>query len=333
MLNNQMQKKTVPNNTKNRMITIFITILVLMIPILFSDQKYLMVLLTITGINIIISSGLDVLYGFSGQISMGHATFYALGAYGTAILSTTYGWNPWLAIFIATITATVFAFFVALPITKLVFMFLSLVTIAIGEITYQVIVNFFPDLTGGTTGFSGIPKLSFFGIVLKERSHFLLLVIAIMIICVFLKYTIINSKVGRAFVAIRENTVAAGGMGINVRKYKAFAFAISAAYTALAGALFAHFMGYISPESFTRQTSTMFLTMVLFGGSGTIIGPILGASVLTIFSELIQAFGEYQMLIYGILIIIVVLFAPNGIAGIAKTVLNSVMKKRRKDLV
>ncbi len=291
-----------------------------LIPFALSSEKYLMVLLTTTGLNIIIASGLDILFGYSGQISMGHAAFYAMGAYGSAILSKTVGWDPWITIFVASIATTLIAFIFALPITRLVFMFLSLVTIALGEITYQLVVNFFPDITGGTTGFSGVPHFTIFGFDIKERAHFLLLVFVFMAAGIILKQMLVKSRVGRAFVAIRENTVAAGGMGINVRLYKAIAFAVSAFYTAMAGALFAHFMGYISPETFTRQTSTMFITMVLFGGSGTVIGPILGASILSVFSELIQAFGEYQMLIYGLLIILVVLFVPQGLAGIIQKI-------------
>lgn len=301
---------------KKRPAPILYIVALFSIPVVLSNEKYLMVLLTTTALNVMIASGLDILFGYSGQISLGHAAFYAMGAYGTAILSKTVGWNPWITIFAASIVTTMIAFLFALPITRLVFMFLSLVTIALGEIVYQIIVNFFPDVTGGTTGFSGIPKFSIFGFVIRERAHFLMVVLVFMVLGIIFKQALIKSRVGRAFVAIRENTVAAGGMGINVRLYKAIAFAVSAFYTAMAGALFAHFMGYISPETFSRQTSTTFITMVLFGGSGTVAGPILGASILSIVSELIQAFGQYQMIIYGALIIIIVLFAPQGLVGI-----------------
>lgn len=325
-----MKDKTFLGNKANRkrLIAVVIIAALFSVPLVLKDQKYLMVLLTTTALNVIIASGLDILFGFSGQISMGHAAFYAMGAYGTAILSKTVGWNPWVTIIVATVASTCIAFLFALPVTKLVHMFLSLVTIALGEIVYQIIVNFFPDVTGGTTGFSGISKFSLFGFVIKERSHFLLLVLVFMVLAIVFKQMLIKSRVGRAFVAIRENPVAAGGMGINVRLYKAIAFAVSAFYTALAGALFAHFMGYISPETFTRATSTSFLTMVLFGGSGTVAGPILGAGILSVFSEMIQAFGEYQMLIYGVLIILVVLFAPQGLMGIINNVWNKIRGRR-----
>ena len=324
--NNILQNKTL----RNRLLVVISIAALFAVPVVLSNQRYLMVLLTMMALNVIIASGLDVLYGYSGQISLGHAAFYAMGAYGTAILSKTVGLSPWISIFVASVTTTAFAFLFALPITKLVFMFLSLVTIAFGEIVYQLIVNFFPNITGGTTGFAGIPRFSIFGFIIAERSHFLILVFIFMVAGIILKYILVTSRVGRAFVAIRENTVAAGGMGINVRKYKAIAFAVSAFYTSIAGALFAHFMGYISPETFTRQTSTMFLTMVLFGGSGTIAGPVLGAGILSLISELIQAFGRYQMLIYGIIIMMVVLFMPQGLVGIFHHAGKFLSKERRR---
>lgn len=301
---------------RNWLFAIAAIVALFMVPIVFSDQRFLMVLITFAAINVIVASGLDILFGYSGQISMGHAGFYAIGAYGSAVLSGTYGVSPWLSIFIATIAATIIAFFFALPITKLVFMFLSLVTIAFGEIVFQLIVTFLDGWTGGPLGFSGIPRFTIFEFVIRERSHFLILVLVFMVILILLKWALMNSRVGRAFVAIRENPVAAAGMGINVRLYKAIAFAVSAFYTAMAGALLAHFMGFISHETFTRQTSVMFITMVLFGGSGTIFGPILGAAILSVLGEIIQAFGIYQMLIYGLIIVVVVIFAPQGLFGI-----------------
>jgi branched-chain amino acid transport system permease protein len=301
---------------RNRIWAIGVIILVFAIPLLFPGQRYIMVLLTTISLNVIICSGLDVLYGYSGQISMGHAAFYAMGAYGSAILSKTGGLSPWLTIFIVSILTAAFAFLFALPITKLVFMFLSLVTIALGEVIYQSIVVIFPDYTGGTIGFSGIPRFQIGDFVIRERPHYLILVLAFTALAITMKQMLIKSRVGRALIAIRENTTAAGGMGINVRFYKSVAFAVSAFYTALAGALYAHFVGYISPETFNRAASAMFITMILFGGNGTLAGPILGATILNLFSEVIQAFGRYQMFFYGFLIVFVVMFAPQGLMGI-----------------
>jgi branched-chain amino acid transport system permease protein len=301
---------------RNHLWAIGAIVFVFAIPLLFPEQRYIMVLLTTISINIIICSGLDVLYGYSGQISMGHAAFYAMGAYGSAILSKTAGLSPWLTIFIVSILTAVFAFLFALPVTKLVFMFLSLVTIALGEVVYQSIVVIFPDHTGGTIGFSGIPKFKIGDFIIRDRPHYLILVLVFTVLSIIMKQMLIKSRVGRALIAIRENTTAAGGMGINVRFYKSVAFAVSAFYASFAGALYAHFVGYISPETFNRAASAMFITMILFGGNGTLAGPILGAAILNLFSEVIQAFGRYRMFFYGFLIVFVVMFAPQGLMGI-----------------
>jgi len=317
-------------SSRNRMWAIFVIILVFAIPLVFAEQRYIMVLLTTIAINIIICSGLDILYGYSGQISMGHAAFYAMGAYGSAILSKTVGLSPWLTIFIVSILTAAFAFLFALPVTKLVFMFLSLVTIALGEVVFQSIVVIFPAYTGGTIGFSGIPRFRIGEFVIRERAHYLILVLVFMVICIIMKQMLVKSRVGRAFIAIRENTVAAGGMGINVRFYKSAAFAVSAFYAAMAGALYAHFVGYISPETFNRANSALFITMILFGGNGTLAGPILGAVILNIFSEFIQAFGRYRMLFYGFLILGVVIFVPQGLNGIIFRVYHFFQKKIKR---
>jgi branched-chain amino acid transport system permease protein len=312
---------------RNHLWAIGVIVFAFAIPLLFPEQRYIMVLLTTISINIIICSGFDVLYGYSGQISMGHAAFYAMGAYGSAILSKTAGLSPWLTVFIVSALTSAFAFLFALPITKLVFMFLSLVTIALGEVVYQSIVVIFPDYTGGTIGFSGIPKFQIGDFIIRDRPHYLILVLVFTVLAIIMKQMLIKSRVGRALIAIRENITAAGGMGINVRFYKSVAFAVSAFYTALAGALYAHFVGYISPETFNRAASATFITMILFGGNGTLAGPILGAAMLNLFSEIIQAFGRYRMFFYGFLIIVVVMFAPQGLMGIIYKMYNFLTKK------
>jgi branched-chain amino acid transport system permease protein len=152
----------------------------------------------------------------------------------------------------------------------------------------------------------------------------------IVMVAIFLviKQRIVKSRVGRAFLAIRENPVAAGGIGINVQKYKIMAFAISAVYTGLAGALYAHFVGFISPETFTATQSTMFMTMLLFGGMGTFSGPLIGAAVISVLNELLQTMGTYRMLVYGFFILAVLLYLPHGISGIIDIVRGKLAQRK-----
>lgn len=288
------------------------------LPALVGNNAYLMLILSLSGIFVIASIGLDLLFGYSGQISIGQAAFYAVGAYTSAILTTKFGVSVWLGMLAGGVLATIFAGLVALPICKLVHMFLALVTIGIGELTHQAIINL-PDLTGSFTGVRAIPMPRIGGYVFNVSSYYYI-VLAVVVLSLLVKQRIVDSRIGRAFVAIRENADAANAMGINVTYYKVVAFACSAAFTGIAGALYAHYIGFISPESFTLDQSVLFLTAVLCGGMGTFVGPIIGAVVITIINEAIQVLGSYQMLVYGIFIVVAVIYVPEGLVGVVKMI-------------
>ena len=155
-----------------------------------------------------------------------------------------------------------------------------------------------------------------FGIELGNYQKYFWLVVVLMIIMLIIKKNIIDSRIGRAFIAIRENPHAAAGMGINVAKYKIMAFAISAFMAGLAGALYAHMVRFISPDTFTSAQSNMFMTMLLFGGSGTLWGPVLGVMAVQLINEGLRDFAQYQTLFYGVAILVVVLFMPSGLVNL-----------------
>ncbi|MEG2434364.1 MAG: branched-chain amino acid ABC transporter permease, partial [Acinetobacter sp.] len=167
--------------------------------------------------------------------------------------------------------------------------------------------------TGGFVGFGGIPTFSVFGFKFENRQSYFFIILIFVIVFLVLKQRIILSRTGRALIAIRENVMAANGMGIHVRSYKILVFAISAFFTGVAGALYAHMVGYISPDTFVHSQSVLLLTMLLFGGSGSFSGPIIGATVITVMTEMLQRFSQYQTLIYGVFILLVVLYMPGGL--------------------
>ncbi len=309
---------------KNWLILLAFIVAFAALPALVGNNAYLMLILSLSGMFIIATTGLDLLFGYSGQISIGQAAFYAVGAYTSAILTTKLGISVWLGMLAGGILATIFAALVAIPICKLVHMFLALVTIGIGELTHQAIINL-PDLTGSFTGVRAIPMPRIGSYVVNVSSDYYI-VLAFVILALFVKQRIVDSRVGRAFIAIRENTDAANAMGINVTYYKVVAFACSAAFTGIAGALYAHYIGFISPESFTLDTSVLFLTAVLCGGMGTFIGPIIGAVVITVINEAIQVLGAYQMLVYGIFIVVAVIYVPEGLVGVVKMIQRNLFK-------
>lgn len=149
----------------------------------------------------------------------------------------------------------------------------------------------------------------------RQCFHTSIFILVLVTILLIVKHNIVNSRTGRSLIAIRESSSAANGMGINVRKYKVMAFALSAFYTGLAGAAYAHLIGFISPESFMFEQSVIFLTMLLFGGMGNFWGPIVGAVVLTGISESLQKLGSYQMLVYGVFLLVVIVWVPGGLTG------------------
>lgn len=277
-------------------------------------------------IYLIAVSGLDMVFGYCGQISMGHAAFYAIGAYGSALLSDHLHLPVIVTMLIAPIIAAAIGALLAYPASKLVFHFLSLATIAFGEIVYQLILQSPGGITGNAVGYPTKPvSLGFIRFDNSFKFYFL----ALFFVVVFMvaKTHMVKSRVGRAFVAIRENVHAAEGMGINVRKYKIIAFSVSAFFTAFAGGMYAHSVGYISPDTFTNKQSVMFITMLLFGGTASKPGPIIGAIAVLLLNEALRSLENLQMFVYGVLLLIVILLLPGGIFGMLRDVFNKLVKK------
>lgn len=311
---------------KKRDILLIIILLAVFLPMVLRNSSYIILLLCMIGIYTIAVSGLDVLFGYSGQISLGHAAFYGIGAYASAILSTQFKIPVFVSIVIAVIIAILFAILLALPAAKLVHHFLALLTIAFGQIFYLVIANA-NKLTGGFSGINFIPPLKIGSFTFDTNIRYYYFILISIIAFLFIKQRVINTRTGRAFIAIRESSNAASSSGINTTMYKVMAFGISAAFTAYSGALYAHLIRFISPESFTSNQSTLLLTMLLFGGMGNFYGPIIGAVIITIINEYFQVLGNYQMLIYGVFIILIILFMPKGLVGGINVAANWFKKK------
>lgn len=286
----------------------------MLLPLAAAGSNYLLLILITIGIYIIATSGLDILFGYCGQMSLGHAAYYCIGAYVSALLSLRLNLPVLLCMLASGITAAIIGAVIAYPAVKLSKHFLSLVTIGFGEIMYLFVANA-EQLTGGYSGINFIPRPAVGPLVFDTNFKYFYLVAVLVVVMLMLKQMFYRSKYGRAFVAIKENEEAAAGNGINVRMYKVFAFAISAFYTGIAGAAYAHLVKFISPDSFTINLSTMLLVMMLFGGAGRIAGPIIGSICIGLVSEALQSAGNYQMLVYGLFLLVVVLFLPQGVLG------------------
>lgn len=300
---------------------ILLAVLLLLVPLLFRNFNYGILICGFIGIYIIAISGLDLVFGYCGQISMGHAAFFAIGAYGSALLHKYLHLPILLTMVIAAVIATLIGALLAYPASKLVFHFLSLATVAFGEIVYQLVAQSPGGITGNFTGFY-TDSINLLGFKISTNTRFYYF--ALVCVCGFLlmKHRLVKSKEGRAFLAIRENSHAADGMGIDVKRYKIIAFATSAFYTAFAGSMYAHYVRFISPETFSNRQSVMFLTMLLFGGTASLSGPIMGAASVLLLNEGLRFAERYQMLIYGFMLLVVILLMPGGIYGIIKKQIN-----------
>jgi len=279
---------------------------------------------------IIAASGMDILFGYSGQMSMGHAGFYAIGAYGSALITIHLGIPVLASILIAPVLAALVGALLAYPAAKLRFHFLALATIAFGQIIFQLVLQSPGGITGDAVGLR-VPRLELFGVRLDLMGNqiatffFLLFAVVLMLI---VKSNIVNSRVGRALLAIRENAHAADGMGVNVRKYKIIAFAVSAFFVALSGSLFAHIVGWISPDGFNETQSVLFVTILLLGGTASKWGPVVGAIVITILQEQLRQWANISVFIYGVILLLVIWLMPGGIVGTVKDLFNRLRKSR-----
>ena len=273
-------------------------------------------------IYIIISIGLNILTGYAGLFSLGHAGLAAIGAYTTALLSKkllVYGWLAYsgLSVIIGIVAGVILACLVgallAYPSLRTKGVYLAVVTISFGWIVWKILLEWI-SVTGGELGIRGVPQLSF-GSLVMDTKYFYYIVLTVTVACIFIQYNIVRSRFGRNFLAIKMSEHAAASLGINVHGTKVTAFVVSAFFAGLGGALFAHQQNYVNPDSFHFFDSVSYLLAVLFGGAGTIMGPVIGSVVLTLLPEMLHDFDMYRLIVYGVIIIAVLYFLPKGVWG------------------
>jgi len=288
-----------------------LALLAVLYPPLVGGNQYFISLLVFLGINGIITMGLSLLMGYAGQISLGHAAFYGIGAYSSGVLTTKYSVHPVGAFFVGIFLSALIAWLVGKPTLRLKGHYMAVATLGFGEILF-IVFNELSPLTGGPSGLSGIPSLTIFGIPI-EGATYLYLVWGLVILLLIFSLNVINSRVGRALRAVHGNELAANSMGVDASRYKVQVFVLSAIYASMAGSLYAHFITFISPSSFGLMFSILLLMMVVVGGAGTIWGALLGAAVLTLLPEYLRGLEDFEVLAYGAILMIVLLYMPQGI--------------------
>ncbi len=273
--------------------------------------------MTITGMYIVLALGLNLVVGQAGLLNLGYVAFYAIGAYTYAIFSTSYGLSFWLGMVLGALVAAGFAVLLGAPTLKLRGDYFAIVTLGMGEIT-RIILNNWDTMTGGPNGLAKINRPVIAGYMLHTTLDYYYLILMIVIITIFAMQRLILSRIGRAWIAIREDEVAAEAMGINTFRLKLLAFVLGSAWAGLTGVFFAAKMAFVSPESFTFFESVLILCMVVLGGMGSIPGIILGAVLLIGLPEVFRDFQDYRMLAFGVALVLMMIFRPQGLLGTVK---------------
>jgi branched-chain amino acid transport system permease protein len=274
-----------------------------------TDNSYIHHLLALFCIYSIFALSLDVLLGRMGELPFGHVAFWGLGGYGSALLAVRWGWPVWATIILGSALATLVAFLIGLLILRLRRAYFAIITLGFSQLLLIICINW-TSLTGGPMGLINIPPVAD---VFRSALGFYYLAVAVLWITVFIIWRIFRSPIGRAIVACRENENLAAAVSVNVVRYRLVAFCVGSFFAGLAGALNAHYIRALGPSFLSLYYTGIALIMVVAGGRGTIAGPILGAAFFTIIPELLRASGEIRMLVFGIIMILIVLFLPQGL--------------------
>lgn len=290
----------------------------------FAANTYQIHILNLVVLYIMLAIGLNLTMGYCGQLNLAHVAFYAAGAYTSAILTTTYQFNFWLALPISILVSVFLGVLIGLPSLRVRTHYLAIATLGLSIAVNETIVNL-DTVTGGPVGITGIPKPSFFGILLITEYSYYYLVFAFTLLLFLFSRLVVKHSIGRSFRAVRDDHIAAQSLGINVAKQQILAFAFSGLFAGVGGVLYAHMLSYVSPDTFTFNEMMFILTIVVIGGLGNIYGSIAGAVILLILREWLLQFENWQQVLYGAMIVALVVFMPGGLVSI-----KSLFQRRKK---
>lgn len=288
-----------------------LSLLLAVYPLVYGNP-YILGLTNLIGIYTIVVLGLNLFIGYAGQISLGHAAFFALGAYGSALMTTEWGFWPWPSIALVALGTALIALLVGIPTLRLHGHYLAMATLGFNIVIYTVLVQW-DELTGGPSGFTGIPPLSIGSWQFDSDLKLHYLVWAAALACLTLGLNLVRSGVGRGLAALAGDEIAARSLGVDTRTAKVKVFVLSAVLASLAGSLYAHTFGFVSPDTFSIFASVDFVTMVVVGGLGSVWGSLFGAALLTWLPEFVDLFEAYKEIIHGLLLVVVLLYLPQGL--------------------
>lgn len=300
------------NGKHGLLIKILIIAAILLATPFLSPNDYILQIVNMIGIYVILGTGINILTGYTGQLSLGQAAFFGIGAYTTAILNTRVGAQFFICLFASMAVTAAASLILAIPALKVKGPYLALMTQGFGEIVRLIMVNWVP-VTNGTSGILHIEAPRILGFTFDTLQKYYFLIVVFAALGLLYQMRLMTTRTGRAFIAIREDSEAAELTGINVTTYKIRSFVLSSTYSALAGTLYAMMIKYVSPDTFIANTSSIILWTAIVGGFGTLVGPIIGGIIMQTLPEALRFAGEWRLVIYGVVLLIVILRFPGGL--------------------
>ena len=303
-----------------------IAAILILLPIV-TPNMYIMQIINMIGIYIILGIGINVLTGYTGQLSLGQAAFFGIGAYTAALMNTRAGLQFIPCLLGSVVVTAFFGVVLAIPALKVKGSYLALLTMGFGEVVRIVMINWTP-VTNGTAGVLGIQSPVIFGFSFDTLKKYYFLILLFVLLGLAYESIIIRTRTGRAFIAVREDNEAAELTGIDVTAYKIKAFVLSAVYCGIAGCLYAMMIKYVSPDTFVSNTSSVILWTAIVGGFGTVIGPVLGGIIMQVLPEALRFLGDWRLVVYGLILLVVILRFPGGLYPYIKRFVDSHSKKQ-----
>ncbi len=313
-------------NKRNGIIALLI--LSILFPLAFAENRYVLYIMTLAFIYIIAIYGMNILAGYTGQLSLAHAGFFAIGAYSVGTLTTKFGLNFWLALLLAVLITMGIGFALGIIALRTKEHFFAIYTLIAGYLIYLLIYKW-EDLTGGVRGLIGIPIPNSVGpIEFTSPIAMYYLVLVFLLLSIFVTVRIVQSLTGRTYKAIRNSEELAQTLGINTKINKLVSFVISVGFAGLAGGLYAALVRFIGPEIAGTTMVFTFLMYLIVGGIGTLTGPIIGTMLFVWLEQYLQSFQEYRMLIFGPILTLIVIFYPTGIVGVIQSIMRKYQTKK-----
>jgi branched-chain amino acid transport system permease protein len=291
-------------------------------------NPYNLGILNLIGLYVIVVLGLNLFTGYAGQISLGHAAFFGLGAYGSAILTATYHFSPWPVMALTAAAVALVALILGVPTLRLSGHYLAMATLGFNYVI-SIILDQWDAVTGGPSGLSGVPPLSFFGVSFNSDLKFHYLVWTFALVALTLCLNLVRSGVGRGLAALAQDEVAAASFGVDVKREKIRVFVLSAVFASVAGSLYAHYFGYVNPDAFSIFKSLDLVIMVVVGGMGSIWGTLFGVAFISLLPHLLDFLETYNDIIHGLILVIILLFLPQGLVSGLLDLLKTRLARRR----